>query len=199
MNGAYAQEAQAACPHCGAAVSEADNCCWRCGELLPRGRSWCPECGRRYANGETRCANCGSATIAGDPPEHREPEPEPEPGPERRDRGASYGYDARSGSYNYDERRQYDRGYGHGYDRGYESGYRAAGRGLRSPRDWLLTLIFSAVLGVLGIHRFYAGKIGTGILWLLTGGCFGIGWLVDLIVIACGRFRDKEGRLISPR
>ena len=77
--------------------------------------------------------------------------------------------------------------------------YRAAGRGLRSPRDWLLTLIFSAVLGVFGVHRFYAGKIGTGILWLLTGGCLGIGWLIDLIVIACGKFRDKEGRLIMPR
>lgn len=104
-----------------------------------------------------------------------------------------------AGSYNYDERRQYDRGFDHGYDRGYERGYRAAGRGLRSPRDWLLTLIFSAVLGVFGVHRFYAGKIGTGILWLLTGGCLGIGWLIDLIVIACGKFRDKEGRLIMPR
>ena len=56
----------------------------------------------------------------------------------------------------------------------------------------------SIILGVFGVHRFYVGKIGTGVLWLLTGGCLGIGWLVDLIVIACGRFRDKEGFLLTP-
>ncbi len=48
-------------------------------------------------------------------------------------------------------------------------------------------------LGYLGVHRFYVGKAGTGILWLFTVGMFGIGWLVDLLMLLFGGFRDKAG------
>ncbi|NLA28969.1 MAG: NINE protein, partial [Propionibacterium sp.] len=44
---------------------------------------------------------------------------------------------------------------------------------------------------------FYAGKIGTGIIWLLTGGCLGIGWLIDAIMIGTGTFLDGDQRPIT--
>ena len=44
-------------------------------------------------------------------------------------------------------------------------------------------ILITFFLGGLGVHRFMAGKIGTGIIWLLTGGCLGIGWIVDIVKV----------------
>lgn len=45
--------------------------------------------------------------------------------------------------------------------------------------DYSVAWILQTFLGVFGIHRFYMGKIGTGLIWLLTGGLFLVGWLYD--------------------
>ena len=66
-----------------------------------------------------------------------------------------------------------------------------------SPKSRLIALLLCVFVGGLGIHRFYVGKIGTGVLWLLTAGCFGIGTLVDLIMIACGTFTDNDGKPVT--
>jgi len=66
----------------------------------------------------------------------------------------------------------------------------------RKEKETALILAVLGVFGVAGIHRFYTGKIGTGILWLLTGGLLYIGTIVDIVKIANGNFRDKEGAVI---
>ena len=66
-----------------------------------------------------------------------------------------------------------------------------------SQKSWIATLLLCLFTGHLGGHRFYVGKIGTGVVGLCTMGCFGIGTIVDLITIAIGRFTDKDGGLIE--
>jgi TM2 domain-containing membrane protein YozV len=67
-----------------------------------------------------------------------------------------------------------------------------------SDKSFMATLLFCLFLGTFGVHRFYVGKIGTGILMLLTFGGLGIWMLIDFIMIVCARFRDKQGFLIEP-
>ena len=67
----------------------------------------------------------------------------------------------------------------------------------KSSKSWLVTVLLCFFLGIFGVHRFYVGKIGTGIIWLLTGGVFGVGVLIDFIVILCGGFKDKDGANIK--
>lgn len=66
----------------------------------------------------------------------------------------------------------------------------------RSERSRWLALLLCVLGGVFGLHRFYAGKIGTGLLFLCTGGLFGVGAAVDFLVILCGYFRDRKGLLL---
>jgi len=64
---------------------------------------------------------------------------------------------------------------------------------IKSSRGFIAMLLLCFFLGYLGAHRFYAGKIGTGILMILTLGGFGLWVLFDFIVILLGNFKDING------
>lgn len=66
-------------------------------------------------------------------------------------------------------------------------------------KSFLVTAMLSFFLGGLGIDRFYLGKIGTGVLKLITSGGFLIWALIDLILILTGNMKDKAGRPLQGR
>lgn len=66
-----------------------------------------------------------------------------------------------------------------------------------SERSWLDTLLLAIFLGHLGIHRFYSRKPISGVVYLCTLGCLGIGWIIDIILIATGKFTDGNGGVIT--
>ena len=71
--------------------------------------------------------------------------------------------------------------------------YGDAWKSVSSPKSRVAALLFCFFLGIFGAHYFYVGRPGMGCLYLFTFGLFGMGWLIDMIRIACGIFRDKDG------
>lgn len=66
-----------------------------------------------------------------------------------------------------------------------------------SEKNWVATFLLCFLFGGIGIHRFYVGRIGSAIAMILTLGGLGFWWLVDLIVILFGNFKDSEGKKIK--
>ena len=66
-----------------------------------------------------------------------------------------------------------------------------------SEKSRAVALALGVVLGPLGAHRYYVGKIGTGILQTITIGGMGLWWLYDMILVTFGSFRDVDGRRLK--
>jgi hypothetical protein len=66
-----------------------------------------------------------------------------------------------------------------------------------SERSRAVAVVLAAILGPFGAHRFYTGRIKSGVLMAVTLGGAGIWYLYDLIVVAAGDFRDAQGRVVS--
>ena len=62
-----------------------------------------------------------------------------------------------------------------------------------SPKSRWVAILLWLLLGYLGAHQFYAGKVGMGLLYLFTFGLCGIGWVIDGVSLFAGSFRDRYG------
>ncbi len=68
----------------------------------------------------------------------------------------------------------------------------------RSPRNRVLAITLAVFFGYWGVHRFYTGRFWTGLLMFLTGGGFLVWWIIDVLILLTGRFKDGEGRVLGP-
>lgn len=66
-----------------------------------------------------------------------------------------------------------------------------------STKSKIITLVMCIIFGSCGIHRFYVGKVGTGLLYFFTFGLFGVGWIHDVIKICTNTFTDGLGLPIT--
>ena len=70
---------------------------------------------------------------------------------------------------------------------------------MNSDKDWIITLVLAILVGGLGIDRFYTGSIILGVLKLVTFGGLGLWWLIDLIMLVTGSYKDGNGLPISTK
>lgn len=66
-----------------------------------------------------------------------------------------------------------------------------------SPKSRLVTFLLAFFLGVFGVHRFYVGRPGLGLLFLFTLGLFGIGWFIDIVFALAGVMRDGNDLVVA--
>ena len=66
-----------------------------------------------------------------------------------------------------------------------------------SNKSRLVTFLLCYIFGMFGAHRFYVGKKFTAVLYILTMGLFGVGLIVDTLMIILGKFKDVEDNLIT--
>lgn len=68
---------------------------------------------------------------------------------------------------------------------------------ISSDKSWGVLFLLCFFFWHLGLHRFYAGKKTSGLVYIFTMGCFGFGYIIDLILILSGKFTDQVGRPIK--
>jgi hypothetical protein len=69
--------------------------------------------------------------------------------------------------------------------------------GVFSPKNWVVALVLSVLVGYVGVDRFYLGRGGLGFVKLITVGGGGLWWIIDIILIATKTARDGSGRTVA--
>ena len=132
---------------------------------------FCPNCGASLDQGAKFCANCGTQ-IAAQPQQVSQP-PAAQPtvvSSPTQTQAVSQAVHVHVGA---------------GYPQG------------PSQKSRMVTFLLCLFFGGLGVHRFYVGKAGTGVLYLFTAGIWGFGWFIDCIVILLGGFKDGMGLMVT--
>ena len=132
----------------------------------------CPRCGASVAFGAGFCNNCGTQLNWPTQPPQHQPPPQHQQTPYYQQQHQQPGQPPQY---------QQQTGYGQQY-----------AASIVSPKSRLAATLLAWFLGVFGVHRFYIGKIGTGLAMLFTLGGLGIWAFIDFIMAAAGSLRDGD-------
>ncbi len=140
------------------------------------GKYFCPNCGAALEQGIRFCPNCGTTLTDREPPVQQQPvQQQPVQQPVQPPPAQVI---VQQGPYQPYQQHVY-------------------GQVPVSPLSRIVTLILCIFFGCYGVHRFYSGSIGLGVLYFFTLGLLGIGPFIDFILILVGSYRDSNGRLIT--
>ncbi len=183
------------CRNCGLIIDAASLRCPYCDSVVNSGNQYCPKCGMTTSPQDTTCAYCGEkfgAAINLEEPkpqvnvnaqphaqaqqqQYRQPQPGPTVPPYIQSTPPAPNRNS-YGNVNYRP---------------------SSGMPTEKGSSFLVTLLLCLFLGYLGIHRFYTKNWIAGVLQLMTGGGCGVWWLIDLILIVAGSYRDGDERLLE--